>query len=38
MDAIFTVRRMQEENKKKDNKLYKCFADIEKAFDGMQKK
>ena len=38
VDAIFTVRRMQEEYQKKDKKLYMCFVDMEKAFDGMPKK
>ena len=33
VDAIFIVRRMQEEYQKKDKKLYMCFVDIEKAFD-----
>ena len=28
--VIFIVRRMQEEYKKKDKKLYMCFVDIEK--------
>ena len=30
VDAIFIVRRMQEECQKKDKKLYMCFADIKK--------
>ena len=38
MDAIFIVRRMQEEYQKKDKKLYMCFVDMEKAFDGVPKK
>ena len=38
MDAIFIVRRMHEEYQKKDNKLYKCFGDMEKAFDRVPKK
>ena len=33
VDAIFIVRRMQEEYQKKDKKLYMCFVDMEKAFD-----
>ena len=33
MDAIFIVRRMQEEYQKKDKKLYMmCFVDMEKSF------
>ena len=38
VDAIFTVRRMQEEYQKKKRKLYMCFADIEKAFDRVPRK
>ena len=30
MDAKFIVRRMQEEYKKKDKKLYMYFVDMEK--------
>ena len=37
VDAIFIVRRMQKEYQK-DKKLYMCFVDIEKAFDGVPKK
>ena len=32
VDAIFIVRRMQEEYQKKDKKLYMCFVDMEKSF------
>ena len=38
VDAIFIVRRMQEEYQKKDKKLYTCFVDMEKAFDRMPRK
>ena len=38
VDAIFIVRRMQEEYQKKDKKLYMCFVDMEKAFDKVPKK
>ena len=38
MDAIFIVRRMQEEYQKKEKKLYMCFVDMEKAFDRIQEK
>ena len=37
-DAIFVVRRMQEEYQKKDKKLYMCFVDMEKTFDGVPRK
>ena len=32
-DALFIVRRMHEEYRKKDKKLYMCFVNLEKAFD-----
>ena len=38
VDAIFIVRRMQEEYQKKDKKLYMCFVDMEKAFDRVPRK
>ena len=38
VDAIFIVRRMQEEYQKKDKKLYMCFVDMEKAFDRVLRK
>ena len=38
MDAIFIVKRMQEEYQKKDKKLYMCFVDKEKSFDGVLRK
>ena len=38
MDAMFIVRRMQEEYEKKDKKLYMCFVDMEKAFDRVPRK
>ena len=38
MDAIFIVRRMQEEYQKKDKKLYMCFVDVNKAFDRVPRK
>ena len=38
VDAIFIVRRMQEEYQKKDKKLYMCFVDMEKSFDRMPRK
>ena len=33
VDAIFIVKKMQEEYQKKHKKLYMCFVDMEKAFD-----
>ena len=38
VDAIFIVRRMQEEYQKKDKNLYMCFVDMEKAFDRVPRK
>ena len=32
-DALFILRRMQEEYREKGEKLYMCFVDSEKAFD-----
>ena len=32
-NALFIVRRMQEEYREKDKELYICFVDLEKAFD-----
>ena len=33
VDAIFIVRKMQDEYQKNNKKLYMCFVDMEKAFD-----
>ena len=33
IDAVFFLRRMQEEYHAKGKKLYMCFAEIEKALD-----
>ena len=38
VNAIFIVRKMQEEYQKKDKKLYMCFVDMEKAFDRVPRK
>ena len=32
-DAVFILRRLQEDYHAKEKKLYMCFADEEKAFD-----
>ena len=37
-DAIFIVKRIQEEYQNKDEKLYMCFVDMEKAFDRVPRK
>ena len=37
-DALFVMRRMQEEHRDKKKRLYMCFVDIEKAFDKASRK
>ena len=37
-DALFILRRMQEEFRGKEKKLYMCFVDLEKAFDRVTRK
>ena len=37
-DALFILRRMQEEFRGREEKLYMCFADLKKAFDRVPKK
>ena len=32
-DALFLVRRLKEEHREKDKRMYTCFVDLEKAFD-----
>ena len=32
IDAVFILRRLQEEYLDKEKKLYMCFVDLEKAF------
>ena len=38
IDAVFILRRMQEECHAKGIKLYTCFVDLERAFDRVQRK
>ena len=38
VDAIFILRKMQESYFEKHRKLFICFVDLEKAFDGVPRK
>ena len=38
IDAVFILRRIQEEHHAKGKKLYMCFVDLEKAFDRVSRK
>ena len=38
IDAVFILRRMQEEYNAKGKTLYMCFMDLKKAFDRVPKK
>ena len=38
IDAMFILRRLQEEYLDKEKKLYMCFVDLEKAFDSVPRK
>ena len=38
IDAVFILRRMQEEYHAKGKKLYICFVDLEKPFDRVPSK
>ena len=33
IDALFLVRRLQEQQQAKDKKMYMCFVDLKKAFN-----
>ena len=38
IDAVFILRRMQEEYHAKGKKLYVCFVDLDKGFDKVARK
>ena len=38
IDAVFILRRLQEEYHAKIKKLFMCFVDLEKAFDRVSRK
>lgn len=38
IDSVFILRRLQEEYLDKPKKLYMCFVDLERAFDGVLRK
>ena len=38
IDAVFVLRRLQEEYLEEDKKLYMCFVDLEKAFNRVPRK
>ena len=38
IDAVFILRRLQEDHLDKEKKLYMCFVDLEKAFDSIPKR
>ena len=38
IDAVFVLRRMQEEYHAKGKQLYMCVMDVEKAFDRVPRK
>ena len=38
IDALFILRRMQEEYHARGKKLYMCFMDLKKAFDRVPRK
>ena len=38
IDALFLVRRLQEEHRAKYKRMYMCFVELEKAFDRVPKR
>ena len=38
IDAVFILRRLQEEYYAKEKKMYMCFVDVEKALDRVSRK
>ena len=38
IDAVLILRRLQKEHHAKGKKLYMCFVELEKAFDGVPRK
>ena len=38
IDAVFILKRLQEEYLDKETKLYMCFVDLEKTFDRVLRK
>ena len=38
IDALFLVRRLQEEHRAKAKRMYMCFVDLKKAFDRVPRK
>ena len=38
IDAVFILRRLQEEYLEKEKRLYMCFVELEKAFDRVPRK
>ena len=38
VDALLVLKRMEEEYREKEKSLYKCFVNLEKAFDRVPRK